>query len=189
MSKFLYLFYENKATNCSFMLEKISFKIDRLNERIGRNISWLTIILVVLVCYDVITRYVFKSSSVAVQELQWHLFAIIFLMAAAYTLKYDEHVRVDVFYSKLSERSRAIIDLVGTIVFLLPFCLIIIYASRYFVFTSFQIGETSPDPGGLPARYLLKAILPISFFFVLLQGISLILRSIVKIKMLSRREN
>lgn len=170
------------------MMNKIADKIDAANEKIGRSVSWLTLILVLLVCYDVISRYLFKSSIVAVQELQWHLFAIIFLVAAAYTLKYDEHVRVDVLYSKFSPRTQAVINLIGTIIFLIPLCLLIIYASRNFVISSFQIGETSPDPGGLPARYILKAILPISFFLILLQGIALILRSIIQIKSFGKGE-
>lgn len=169
-------------------MNKIADKIDAANEKIGRSVSWLTLILVLLVCYDVISRYLFKSSIVAVQELQWHLFAIIFLVAAAYTLKYDEHVRVDVLYSKFSPRTQAVINLIGTIIFLIPLCLLIIYASRNFVISSFQIGETSPDPGGLPARYILKAILPISFFLILLQGIALILRSIIQIKSFGKGE-
>ncbi|KUG26538.1 trap dicarboxylate transporter, dctq subunit, unknown substrate 6 [hydrocarbon metagenome] len=169
-------------------MNKIADKIDAAIEKIGRSVSWLTLILVLLVCYDVISRYLFKSSIVAIQELQWHLFAIIFLVAAAYTLKYDEHVRVDVLYSKFSPRTQAVINLIGTIIFLIPFCLLIVYASRNFVFSSFQIGETSPDPGGLPARYILKAILPFSFFLILLQGIALILRSIIQIKSFGKGE-
>ncbi len=169
-------------------MNKIADKIDAANEKIGRSVSWLTLILVLLVCYDVISRYLFKSSIVAIQELQWHFFAIIFLVAAAYTLKYDEHVRVDVLYSKFSPRTQAVINLIGTIIFLIPFCLLIVYASRNFVFSSFQIAETSPDPGGLPARYILKAILPISFFLILLQGIALILRSIIQIKSFGKGE-
>lgn len=164
------------------LLEKIAQKIDDFNEKLGKWTSWLTFILVILVCFDVISRYLFNSSSGAVQELEWHLFAIIFLVAAGYTLKHNEHVRVDVIYSRLSKKTQAIIDLVGSLLFLVPFCLLVIYASKNFVFTSFQIGETSPDSGGLPARYILKAILPISFVFILLQGFAIIIRSVITLK-------
>lgn len=163
-------------------LESFANRIDNFNEKIGKGVSWLTFILVLLVCYDVISRYLFKSSSVAIQELQWHLFAIIFLAAAAYTLKHDEHVRVDLIYSRLSLKTQAIINIVGAVIFLIPFCLVIIYSSQHFVFTSFQIGETSPDPGGLPARYILKAILPLSFLFLLMQGMAMIIRSVIQFK-------
>jgi len=155
--------------------------IDRVNSKIGYYVSWLTFLLVLIVSFDVFTRYFLKESSVAVQELEWHLFALIFLMGAAYTLKIDEHVRVDVFYSRLSEKKKAWINFIGTLLFLIPFCVVIIYASLDYVTNSFSILESSPTPGGLPARYLLKAVIPISFFFILLQGFSLLFKSLLVI--------
>lgn len=113
--------------------------------------------------------------------MEWHLFALIFLLGAAYTLKTENHVRVDVFYSKLSERGKAWVNLFGTLLFLIPFCLMLIYASKNFVINSFNIGETSPDPGGLPGRYILKSIIPIAFFLLLIQSISLMFKSILTI--------
>ena len=153
--------------------------IDAINEKLGVGVSWLTTVLVIVVCYDVFTRYVLKSSSVAVQELEWHLFAIIFLMAAAYTLKDDQHVRVDVLYTRFSPRIQAWINLLGSLIFLLPFCMLVIWTSWNFVRSSFMMGEGSPNPGGLPARYLLKAVIPISFIFLALQGLSLTFKSIL----------
>ncbi len=153
--------------------------IDELNEKVGYLVSWLTTLLVLVVCYDVFTRYLLRKSSITIQELEWHLFAVIFLLGAAYTLKHDRHVRVDVFYSKFSERGRAWVNLLGGLVFLIPFSLLVIYTSSDFVINSFLIKETSPDPGGLPARYILKACIPIGFGLVLLQGISMIFRSIL----------
>ena len=147
--------------------------VNTLNERIGFLVSWLTTAMVAVVCYDVFTRYLLKQSSVAVQELEWHLFAVIFLLGAAYTLKHDRHVRVDVIYMRLSERQRAWINLLGTLLFLIPFSLLIIWSSKNFVINSFVIGESSPNPGGLPARYLLKACIPLGFILVLLQALSL----------------
>jgi TRAP-type mannitol/chloroaromatic compound transport system permease small subunit len=155
--------------------------IDKLNERIGFYASWLAAVLVVVVCYDVVVRYLFKESSVGLQELEWHLFALIFMMAAAYTLKIDGHVRVDIFYSKISVKKKAWINLLGAIFFLIPFCIIIIISSENFVLTSFKLKETSPDAGGLPARYILKSAIPISFFLLLLQGISLAFKSFLQI--------
>ena len=152
-----------------------------MNSKIGYYVSWLTGLLVLIVSFDVFTRYFLKESSVAVQELEWHVFALIFLMGAAYTLKADEHVRVDIFYSRLSEKKKAWINFIGTLLFLFPFCVIIIYASFDYVTSSFSIFESSPNPGGLPARYLLKAVIPISFFFILLQGFSLLLKSLLVI--------
>lgn len=155
---------------------------EKINGRIGNAVSWLTGILVLLVTVDVFLRYFLQLSFTALQELEWHLFSIVFLLGAAYTLQKDEHVRVDLFYSKLSERNKAIVNLTGSILFFIPFCLLVVYSSKDFVSVSFQIGETSPDPGGLPALYILKSFLPISFIFLLLQGISLLLKSLLTIK-------
>ncbi len=160
-------------------MKKYIAAVDSLNERIGNGISWMTFLLVLVVCFDVVTRYIFKSSSVGVQELEWHIFAVIFLMGGAYTLKHEKHVRVDIFYSRMNERKQALINLAGTVLFLIPFCLLIIFSSFDFVWNSFSIGESSPDPGGLPFRFILKAVLPLSFFFILLQGISLLFKSIL----------
>lgn len=164
-------------------MQKFAERIEKLNVQIGKGVSWLTSVLVLMVCFDVITRYLFQISFVAVQELEWHLFAIIFLVAAPYTFHLDEHVRVDVIYSKLSERNKAIINLIASIIFLIPFCLLVIYASKNFVLTSFQVNETSPDPGGLPARYILKSIIPLSFFLLLLQAIASVIRNAIKLKL------
>jgi TRAP-type mannitol/chloroaromatic compound transport system permease small subunit len=156
--------------------------IDKMNEKIGAAVSWLIIVLVLVTCYDVIVRYVFRESSVAFQELEWHLFAVIFLIGAAYTLKTDDHVRVDIFYSRFSKERKALIDFVGSILFLIPFTLMVIYSSKDFVSNSFLIGETSPDAGGLPARYIVKAFIPFSFFLLLLQGIALSFKSFLNLK-------
>ncbi len=155
--------------------------VDRLNETIGFGVSWLTTLLVLVVCYDVFTRYLLKNSMVAVQELEWHLFAVIFLVGAAYTLKQDGHVRVDLFYSRFSPRNRAWVDFVGSLVFLIPFCLVAIWSSKTFVASAYRIGETSPDPGGLPGRFVLKAAIPVGFSLLVFQGVALALRSLFRI--------
>lgn len=161
--------------------------VDGLNERVGSGVSWLTTLLVLVVCYDVFTRYLLKSSIVAVQELEWHLFAVIFLIGAAYTLKHDRHVRVDVIYGRLSPKSRAWVDLVGSVLFLIPFCLLAVWSSKPFVMNAFAVGETSPDPGGLPFRFVLKAAIPAGFLLLALQGLSLALKSLMKIASDERR--
>lgn len=155
--------------------------IDGINETIGKAVSWLTALLVVVVCYDVFTRYFMKNSLVAVQELQWHLFAIIFLLAAPFTLKHDKHVRVDVWYARRSPRTKAWVNFIGSLLLLIPFCVVVAYASWDFVSNSFAVRETSPDPGGLPARYLLKALIPFSMILLLFQGIAEMLRSLLVI--------
>ena len=143
-------------------------------------IAWLVLALVLLISYDVAMRYLFQSGSTALQELEWHIFALIFLLGAAYTLKHDGHVRVDVLYHAkwMSPRGRAWIDLFGALFFLIPFCALIIYSSWPFVMNAYELGEGSPDPGGLPHRFLLKAAIPLGFALVALQGLSMIIRSL-----------
>jgi len=154
---------------------------DTISEYSGRVVSWLTTILMLLICYDVAMRYLFNETSIAIFELEWHLFAIIFLLGAAYTLKYDKHVRVDVFYSKFSPRNQAWINLLGTLILLIPFCWIAISTSWSFTLNAFSIQESSPDPGGLPARYLIKGAIPLGFTFLLIQAISLLSKSLLTI--------
>ena len=151
--------------------------VDNLNERVGVLTSWLTLLLVLVVSYDVIVRYLFGVSSVGLQELEWHIFALILLVGAASTLKVDEHVRVDVLYTRFSPKNKAWINFFGSILLLIPFCIIVIIASQDFVSISFRLNETSPDAGGLPARYILKVFIPISFFLLLLEGIALAFKS------------
>jgi len=155
-------------------------RLEKISEWSGNIVSWCVLIMVLIISYDVFMRFFFHIGSVALQELEWHLFAVIFLLGASYTLKHDGHVRVDIFYQsrKLSDVHRAWIDLLGTLFFLIPFCVLIIISSWDFVSYSFRISEGSPDPGGLPFRFLLKAAIPLGFFLLLIQGVALILKSI-----------
>lgn len=118
-------------------------------------------------------------TSAASFELEWHLFAAIFLLGAAYTLQEDKHVRVDVFYHRFSDKTKAWVNLIGTLILLIPFCVISFSESLSFVNSSFQLGETSPQPGGLPARWIIKSTIPAGFFLLGLQGISLITKSLI----------
>ncbi len=155
-----------------FLLKKYISIVDNLNEKVGQFVAWLTTVLVLVVFYDVILRYVFSKGSIAMQEFEWHLFAMIFLLGAAYTLKTDGHVRVDIIYVKFSEKTKAWINFIGSFLFLIPFALIVIYATKDFIFNSWMVREVSPDPGGLPARYAIKAIIPLGFCLLILQGVA-----------------
>ncbi|HCX21217.1 MAG: C4-dicarboxylate ABC transporter permease [Flammeovirgaceae bacterium] len=156
--------------------------IDHINGRIGQLVSWLTILLVMVIIGDVLMRYLFSITSAASFELEWHLFATIFLLGAGWTLQQDRHVRVDVFYNSFSARSKAWINLGGTIVLLFPLCIVGITEGTQFAVNAFRLGEVSPDPGGLPFRFIIKSTIPVGFLLLLLQGISEALKSIVKIK-------
>ncbi len=163
-------------------IKKTYLAIDRFSELSGRAVSWLVLAMTLLIAYDVIMRYFFQSGSVALQELEWHLFALIFLFGAAYTLKHYDHVCVDILMQRqfMTAKVHAWIYFLCTLFFLLPFCVLVIYSSWDYVANSYNIlpsGERSPDPGGLPYRYLLKAAIPTAFALLFLQGVSLALRS------------
>ncbi|MCK5716829.1 MAG: TRAP transporter small permease subunit [Thiomargarita sp.] len=166
-----------------FIIKYIIHIINQFSDWTGRVIAWLLLLMVLIIVYQASMASLFSIGSVALQELQWHLFALIFLLGSAYTLKYDEHVRVDVFYqsSWMNERRRAWVNFLGSVFFLLPFCLIIMTASWTFVFDAYTYQESSSDPGGLPYRFLLKAAIPIGFLLLMLQGIANSLTSLLVI--------
>jgi len=162
------------------LLNQLSVRLEQVSERTGMLVSWLVLAMVLLVSYDVAMRYFFQSGSVALQEMEWHLFSLIFLIGAAYTLKHDDHVRLDLFYKSkfMDDRRRAWIDLFGSIFLLIPFCILIILSAWPFVYQSYIHLEGSPDPGGLPYRWILKASIPLGFTFLLLQGVSEIVKNL-----------
>jgi len=166
------------------MMTRTSFKfaswIDGLNERIGRLAAWLVVAIVLLGAWNAIARYISRYtglnwSSNAYLELQWYLFSVIFLLGGAYTLKRDEHVRVDVWHTSQHPRLQAKVDIAGTLVFLIPFCIFIIWSSWFPVRNSWMIKEMSPDPGGLP-RYPIKALIPLAFILLLAQAVSQLIK-------------
>lgn len=152
--------------------------INKINGYLGRLSSVAISILVLLICADVLMRYAFNKSYPAIAELEWHIFSLIILFGMGFTLAHDKHVRVDVFYHRFSERTRNIIDLLGIIVLLLPFCLIMIKASMPYAAHSLALNERSADPGGLPLRWLIKYCIPLGFFFLILQAFARILQII-----------
>jgi TRAP-type mannitol/chloroaromatic compound transport system permease small subunit len=167
-------------------LLKISRAIDALNEIIGKITNWLVLVMVVIGGWNVVGRYLGRItgsnlSSNAYIEAQWYIFSLIFFFAAAYALKHNEHVRVDVFYSKWNPRRRAVIEIFGTLFFLIPFCVLIIFYSWETIVNSWLILETSSDPNGLP-RYPIKTIIIISFALLILQGISQIIKNLAIFK-------
>ena len=153
-------------------LEKFICFIDSLNDKIGYFVGWLTTLMVLVVFYDTVMRYAFNKGNVALQELEWFLFSIVFLLGAAYTLKEGGHVRVDIIFTNLSKKTRAWIDFLGVFIFLIPFSIMVIYSTKGFVMNSWAVREISPDPGGLPAYYILKAMIPLGFSLLVVQGLS-----------------
>jgi len=162
-------------------LKLFSGAIDRSNEAVGRVVSWVTLLLVLVVFVDVVMRYLFKTSFVFTQELEWHLFAFIFLIGAGYTLLHDGHVRVDIIYQRLGVKGRAWINLIGVIFFLIPGCYLVISTSWHFVSNSFSMLEGSPDPGGIPYRFIVKGTMTVGYFLLLLQGLSMGVHALLQI--------
>lgn len=188
------------------MLHGLASAIDRLNEWIGRGTWYITLAMVLVGAYTAVMRFLsnlaytkagaedafdrvllaigetaLRLSSNTVIELQWYLFSLVFLLGSAYTLKHDAHVRVDVFYSRLPMRSKAWINIVGTVLFLIPFCVLMCWTSWSVVVDSWIRLESSPDPGGLP-RYPLLTVIPVAFLLLMLQGIAILIREITTLR-------
>ncbi len=150
--------------------------IDTINEWIGKLTYWLVLVMILVGVWNVIGRYLGRFigqnlTSNAFIEVQWYLFDIVFLLGAAYTLKHDEHVRVDLLYKDWSPKRKALANFIGVFIFLIPFCLMIIYYSWGNIINSWKILEMSPDPGGLP-RYPIKSMIIVSYILLIFQGIA-----------------
>ncbi len=162
----------------SAMLDALIAAIEKLTAWVGRKVSWLSALLVVVFCVDVTFRYLFQKSSPWVMELEWHLYSLLFLFGAAYTLQRDRHVRVDLFYSRFSAPDKALTNLIGTLFFLLPWCVMVIWASWPYALESWRDREGSPNPNGLPAWYLIKFAIIVGVGLLLLQGIAELLKAL-----------
>ncbi len=158
-------------------LLRLSRSIDTLNEVIGRLVLWLVLFASLVSAFNAVSRYLFGLSSNAMLEIQWYMFALIFLLGAGYTLRHDGHVRIDVLYGRFSRHTQAVIDIVGTLLFLLPVSLTILWLSLPMVAESIRIHEISPDAGGL-LRWPIKLAIPVGFALLSLQGISEIIKRI-----------
>ncbi len=161
-------------------LSKISFIIDNAIDRIGGWTSWLTLILVLLICTDVMLRYMFSLTKTWVLELEWHIFSVLFLLGASYTLLYDQHVRVDLFYEKLSVKRKNWINAAGILIFLVPWCAIVLYYGWSYTINSYSFHEGSPNPNGLPARFIIKGCIFLGFLLLMIQGFSEVIKALVR---------
>lgn len=159
------------------LLLKLSQLIDWLNERVGKSAFWLVLIMALISAGNASYRFVFNDSSNGLLEIQWYLFAAVFLLCSPYTLQKNEHVRIDVLSGKLSPRGLAVIDIIGTLFFLLPMVVAVLWLSLPLVAESYKIQEMSANAGGL-IRWPVKILLPIGFTLLALQGISELIKRI-----------
>jgi TRAP-type mannitol/chloroaromatic compound transport system permease small subunit len=159
--------------------EKLAQRIEQFNTAIGELVAWLTLVMVLITFAVVVLRYWFDIGWIWLQESVTWMHAAVFMLAAAYTLARDEHVRVDIFYSRLSDRNRAMVDALGTIVFLLPVTFFLVWSSWNYVIVSWTLKETSSEAGGMvyPMISVMKSFIPAMATLLLLQGVAMLLRA------------
>jgi len=176
--------------------------IKKITNLLGLLAACMLVALVLIISYNVIARYLFSASSLGLEELSWHLYAAIFLLGIPFALQSGAHVRVDLFYEHFSPKIKALIDLIGTAVFLIPTCLVVVWSGWHFTAAAYQlgvqpdsvstffnqlvssgIGEKSQDPGGLLNRWIIKGVIPLSFFFLLLSSLVLFAEKLVQFKL------
>jgi TRAP-type mannitol/chloroaromatic compound transport system permease small subunit len=160
------------------MLLKLEHYFDRFSDVMGWVAGVLNLVMLLNVFYDAIARYFFNTGSIALQEMEWHLFSMVFLFGIAYALKEDGHVRVDVLYDRFSPRWKAVVNIGGMFLLLLPLSLLVIEGSFWYVHEAFTSGEISGDPGGLTHRWLIKLVIPASFGFLVVSAIGFLLHNI-----------
>jgi TRAP-type mannitol/chloroaromatic compound transport system permease small subunit len=156
-------------------LLRLADALEAVTDLIGRAAAWVALLLVLLVTFNVASRYLFSWGTVWLQEAEWHLLAVIALFGITYTLRHGEHVRVDMLYERMSPRSQHLVDFVSALVLIGVSIMIIRYSMNY-VGQSWLTGEKSPDPGGIPARYALKALIPVGFAVMIIQATAMALR-------------
>lgn len=160
------------------MLIRIEDFFQRINRRAGKILSVILVLMALNVFFDVIMRYFFHNSSVGMQEMEWHLFSIVILFGVSVSLLDEAHVRVDFLYDRYSARNKAIINIIGTVFFLLPLALLILFGSFNFVNDAYQINEISEDPGGLPFRWIIKGMIPLAFLFLIFTAVGYTVKNI-----------
>jgi|TARA_R110000764_G_scaffold755_5_gene2802 TRAP-type mannitol/chloroaromatic compound transport system permease small subunit len=153
--------------------------IDTITELLGKAVAWLTLLMVLLTFSIVVLRYGFNLGWIGMQESVLYFHGIVFMLGAAYTLKHDGHVRVDIFYQKYSPKQKALLNLFGSVILLLPVCIFIFFISLDYVLSSWNIMESSPEAGGLPLVYLNKSLILLLAITLSLQGLAEIVRNIL----------
>jgi len=163
----------------SRQLERLAGGLERINEALGSAVSWLSLLMVLVTFLVVVLRYAFDLGWIWLQESVTYMHAALFLVGAAYTLKHEGHVRVDIYYSKFSTRTRAWVDLFGSLLLLMPVCLFIFYISWDYVIQSWKLFEGSQEAGGLDGVFLLKSLILLMAGLLLLQGLTVVIRNLL----------
>lgn len=161
--------------------QDIAIQLSRFIDWSGRLVSWLVVFMVLVTFFVVVMRYLFDTGWIAVQESISYMHSIVFLVGAAYTLKHNEHVRVDILYARMSSKMRAWVELIGHLFMLIPIMIFIIWISYPYISSAWSIKESSPEAGGLPGVYLLKSFILIMAALLIVQAVALIIRAILEI--------
>ena len=169
---------QNEGNNHQIILGLLTFSLDSICVAIGRLVAWLTVFMVIMQFAVVMMRYVFSFGSIQMQESIWYMHGILFMLGAAYALFQNEHVRVDIFYNDMSPKAKAWVNLIGSIIFLIPLCITIWWFAWSYVSNSWAVLETSTEGGGLPFIYLFKTVILGFAGLMFLQTLSLIIRSL-----------
>ena len=152
------------------------------NKILGNITAFIMLLMMINVFFDVILRYFYSSGSIGLQEMEWHLFSVMFLIGIAYALNEEAHVRVDFLYDNVNKKKKAYINVFGTIFMLIPFTILMIYGSYEFVYDAYLFNEISEDPGGLTHRWIIKFMIPFSFFLLIISSIGYIYKNVQIIK-------
>jgi TRAP-type mannitol/chloroaromatic compound transport system permease small subunit len=158
---------------------KTAARLESLTRGIGLATAWLTLAMVIVMSLVVTQRYFFSTGSIKLQESITFMHAAVFLLTAAYTLAADDHVRVDIFFSRMSAQHKALVNLAGTLILLLPFCVFLLWSSWDFVSMSWAVREASPESGGLPYPFpaIMKSFIPLAAGLLIIQGMVIVLRA------------
>lgn len=168
------------------ILDRWARGLDKGIERLGTMSAWLTLLLVLLVSGNVLARYFFHISSVATQELEWHLLALLAMLGSIYALQKNEHVQVDICSHRYGPRARLLLSVGTALLIIVPMSLWIVWLSLDYVMQSYHNGEVSPDPGGLPYRYLIKSVIPAGFALIALEGLAIAIRDALALWLFQR---
>ncbi len=160
------------------MLLRLEHFFQRTSRLLGRGLAIVFLLMTLNVFIDVVMRYFFRNSSVGMQEMEWHLFSIMILFGVSVALLEEGHVRVDFLYDRFSVRKKAVINIIGTVFFLLPLALLVFFTSFGFVIDSYNIQEISENPGGLHYRYLIKGMIPLAFAILIFYSIGYTIKNI-----------
>lgn len=160
------------------MLVKLEEFYTKANKLMGKVLTVLLLLMTFNVFYDVIMRYFFHNSSVGMQEMEWHLFSVVILFGVSVALLDEGHVRVDFLYDRYRPKRQAVVNIIGTVLFLLPLAMLVLFGSLGFVQDAYEIGEISEDPGGLPYRWAIKAMIPLSFLYLIFTAVGYTIKNI-----------